>query len=109
MRIGVPVLVCAMATTAAAYPDMSAIRHEIRMHIPQIRKCYDAALSKDPKLEGTVQATFTLDRTGKVIESTATGLANVDACVAATIRKIRFPANAKGDIVIHYPFVFRPE
>jgi len=110
MRLTPVAILCALAATATAYPDLSPIRREIRAHMRQFRACYDKALEKDPKLEGKVVATFTIGKTGTVTESKADGLPGVDACVAAVIARLTFPPApaSKGFITISYPFVFAP-
>lgn len=99
-------LLGALFAPASAHPDSSLIRREIRAHLPQFRACYEAALKKQPALEGKLSTTFTIARSGKVTEATATGMPEVEACVIAELRKLRFPTNTRGDVVIHYPFVF---
>jgi TonB family protein len=110
MRLVPIAIVCALAGTAAAYPDFSPLRREIRAHTRQFRACYERALVKDPKLEGRVLAVFVIGPTGAVIESTASGLPGVDTCVAKVISKLKFaPApRSKGTIKVNYPFVFTP-
>jgi len=106
-----PVLIlCALAASAAAYPDFSPMRREIRAHNREFRACYERALEKDPKLEGRVVAKFTIGQTGAVIESTAEGMPPIDACVAGVIAKLKFPPlpKSKNAITISYPFVFQP-
>lgn len=110
MRLVPVAVVLALAGSAAAYPDFSLVRREVRAHNREFRACYERALVKDPKLEGRVVAEFVIGRTGAVIESTASGLPGVDACVAKVISKIRFPPapKSKGTIKVSYPFVFQP-
>jgi len=107
MRLSV-LVVCGLATTAFAHPDKSLIRHEIRLRLPDFRRCYDDELAKHPKLEGKVVATFTILSTGKVADSRATGMPVVEDCVARVIRGITFPPNRKGSMFVSYPFVFQP-
>lgn len=110
MRLLPVALVCFLAVPAGAYPDTSLIRHEIRAHMRAFRGCYTAALAKDPDLAGKVTAVFVIGATGDVVESTASGLPGVDACIAREIAKIKFPPapKSKGPIRISYPFVFQP-
>lgn len=110
MRLVPLAIVGVLASTAAAYPDKSLIRRQIRIHMAEFRACYTKALEKDPKLEGKVTAIFVIGTTGKVIDSKASGLPGVDTCIANEIRRIKFPPSpaSKGPITINYPFVFQP-
>jgi hypothetical protein len=110
MRLLPVAILCALAAPAAAYPDFSPLRREIRAHTRQFRTCYERALQKDPKLEGRVVAVFVIGGTGAVIESTASGLPGVDACVARVMSKLKFMRvpRSKGTIKVNYPFVFQP-
>lgn len=110
MRLLPVAILCALAATAAAYPDLSPIRAGIRAHTREVRACYEKALEKDPKLEGRVIARFTIGPTGAVVESTAEGMPAIDACIARVISKLTFPPPPprKGSITINYPFVFAP-
>jgi outer membrane biosynthesis protein TonB len=110
MRLLPIAILCGVVGSAAAYPDFSPLRREIRAHMRQFRACYERALENNPKLEGKVVARFTIGQTGAVIESTAEGLPGVDACVAGVISKLKFPPvpASKGTITVNYPFVFQP-
>ncbi|MBL0219355.1 MAG: AgmX/PglI C-terminal domain-containing protein [Myxococcales bacterium] len=110
MRLAPLVILCGLATSAGAYPDTSLIRRQIRVHLREIRACYEKALVKEPKLEGRVVATFTIGKTGAVTASKAEGLPAIDGCIAGVIRTIKFPPSppSKGFINVSYPFVFQP-
>lgn len=106
MRLAPFVLVCLLATTAQAHLDNNLVRGRIRARMIDFRACYEKELVNHPKLEGRVVASFKIDRSGRVRESTATGLEGVKDCVAAVIRTIEFPPNARDDIQVTYPFEF---
>ena len=107
MRLAPLAVVCALVTVAAAYPDKSPIRRAIRAEMGRFRACYEAALVKDPKLEGKVVAKFTIGAKGDVVESTAEGMPAIDACIAGVIKTIKFPAYGSV-MVVNYPFAFAP-
>jgi len=107
MRLAPVAVVCLLAATAAAYPDKSPIRRAIRAEMGRFRACYEAALAKNPTLEGTVVARFTIGAKGDVVESTAEGMPAIDPCVARVIKTIKFPAY--GSVMqVSYPFAFAP-
>ncbi|MFT3691596.1 MAG: AgmX/PglI C-terminal domain-containing protein [Kofleriaceae bacterium] len=89
--------------------DKAAIRAEVRKNKPAIAKCYETALQKKPDLAGTVQAQFTIDKAGKVMNATAFGVdPGVATCVAKVIEKMAFPKpNGGGIVVVNYPFAFK--
>ena len=106
MRLVPLALVCAAVTAAAAYPDLSPIRREIRAHMAQFRGCYEKALQKNPKLEGKVVAKFGIDKNGDVVEASAEGMPEIDACITSVVKTLKFPAGYRKVIQVNYPFVF---
>jgi hypothetical protein len=107
MRLAPLAVVCALATVASAYPDKSPIRRAIRAEMGRFRACYEKALLQDPKLEGKVVAKFAIGPKGDVVESTASGMPAINACIADVIKTIKFPAY--GNVVqINYPLAFAP-
>jgi len=100
--------ICATVSPALAHPDPSIIRGHIRAKMPAFRACYEQALQKDPKLEGKVVARFTILKTGEVVDTTATGIPEINACIVRVVRSVRFPSNPRGSMVVSYPFVFVP-
>jgi|GEM_PF-6561168 len=90
--------------------DQAIIRRYIRRNLQKLRYCYEKQLLAAPGLAGTVLAKFTIDAHGKVIESTASGMSDVEVntCVASVIRDIEFPKPKAGEVSVSYPFTFRP-
>jgi outer membrane biosynthesis protein TonB len=85
------------------------VRRYIHRSRNQIRRCYDAALAKNPGIAGKLVVDFTISGNGKVTATRASGLdADVEACVAAVIAAIEFPApTGNAPLNISYPFVFQ--
>lgn len=101
----------APGSSAANSETPDRIRAGVRARLPEIKACYEAALSANPTLAGTLQASFDLDATGAVIAAQAAGLEpGVDACVTAAIRtvKVDLPAGAGAQHVTAYPIAFAP-
>jgi hypothetical protein len=90
--------------------DKSTIRRYIRRNFQKLQSCYEKRLLAVPGLAGTVTAKFTIDVNGKVTESTASGMADgeVNTCIASVISNIEFPKPKAGNVVVSYPFIFRP-
>jgi hypothetical protein len=107
MRLAPLALICAAVTSAAAYPDMSPIRREIRVHMAQFRGCYERALLKNPKLEGRVTAKFSIIANGDVADASAEGMPEINGCITDVVRTLKFPAGYRKVIQINYPFEFR--
>jgi outer membrane biosynthesis protein TonB len=102
------VLVLSCAVVSASSLDKSIIRKPIKAKLPAFRACYEKALEKNPKLEGTVSVKFVIGTSGQVLEATATGLPLVNECVANVMKTIVFPKSSSGHITVNYPFSFSP-
>jgi hypothetical protein len=86
--------------TVAAAP----VKNVVSKYKGQVRFCYEQALKKgNPGSKVTLR--FTLDDTGKVTSSKATGTRDPSfhACVERRARTWKFPENNAGEVV--YPFV----
>jgi hypothetical protein len=100
LRFGTP--------TVSGPLDKAIIRRIVRRHMIQIRYCYEKQLTKTPKLEGQVTATWTITVEGAVEHATASGLhAEVDACIANRIKTWLFPKPKAGVVTVSYPFAFK--
>ena len=76
------------------------------------RKCYEAALPKNPTLAGRVNVRFTIDPAGKVSnakdEGSTLGSAGVIHCILVAFEKLKFPAVKDANTTIVYPLVLEP-
>lgn len=91
------------------------IQKVIKDNREPIRACYEKAKKKLPSLKGTMTIKFTLDPDGNVREAElnkersdiyAPAIVN---CAIAELKKLKFPAHAKGmDTTVNYPFDFKP-
>ena len=107
MRYAPLAILCALATAAAAYPDKSLIRRQIRVNMPRFKYCYEKALAKNPGLEGRVIAKFAIGKDGSVVEASASGLPDVNECIAAVVKTIKFAPTGGGVMQVNYPFLFQ--
>lgn len=88
--------------------DKPEIRRVIRTKIRDVQYCYEKELVVDATLQGMTTIAFTIEADGTVSSSAGLGFnANVDACVAAVVKSLVFPA-APGATNVKYPFRFRP-
>lgn len=89
--------------------EVQSVLHE---NTKTIRKCYQAALPKNPGLAGRVNVRFTIRPDGKVEnakdEQSTLPSAGVVNCVLLAVGKLKFPAVKDATTTIVYPFVFEP-
>jgi hypothetical protein len=97
--------------------DRESIRRIVRLHLNEVRFCYERALAKNAGLAGRVELQLTIADSGAVVASTvqSTTLGNADPngeverCVADAARRWTFPRVPGGGVLtVHYPFVFQP-
>jgi hypothetical protein len=113
----------AAATGASAEPDPTLdkdyLRAQVHDIVPLVAECYQQALERDPRIEGTVNVRFTIGGepgVGGVIEASeivADGTTIADAelrqCVTETMYAIELEApHEGGTVTVVYPFAFRP-
>jgi TonB family protein len=93
--------------------DRDIIRRIVRAHINEVRSCYNAGLTKNPELEGSVTVDFVIASTGKVSASSVaestlsdTSVAN---CIAKAVKRWTFPKPRDGgEVQVSYPFELSP-
>lgn len=96
-------------TTKRSEADVQAV---FRANAKTFRKCYEAALPKNPTLAGKVNIKFTIKPDGKVEDAKDEGStlpsAGVVNCVVTAFQKLKFPAVKDASTTIVYPLVFEP-
>ena len=89
--------------------DRTIIQRVIRRSQPQMRRCYEETLTRDPSAAGRVTVALTIGPSGAVetaaVTSSTIGDAELESCLLARVRSLRFPA-APGVTNVTYPFVF---
>jgi hypothetical protein len=61
-------------------------------YMPQIKRCYNEYLKKDAAARGKVTLAFTVNSTGRLVNGTASGMADeVDACIGKIMGGWTFP------------------
>ena len=91
--------------------DKEVIRRIVRLHVNEVKYCYDQELVKKPALAGRISVQFAISPVGQVItsvmQSTSMDDARVENCVVNAVRRWEFPKPVGGGIVIVlYPFSF---
>ena len=80
---------------------------------PAFRDCYEAALRRDPRIEGFTTLEVRLDATGHVASSAASGTFGLDPttadCMATVIRPAVFDPPGPNGAKLNVPLRFRPD
>jgi hypothetical protein len=86
------------------------IRRTVRLHMNEIRFCYEQALQSNPELDGRVAVRFVVGGRGNVmaaVTQSSTIGATPAQCVSRAIQRWQFPAPEDGGITtVNYPFTF---
>jgi len=93
--------------------DANTIKRIIRRHIREIRYCYvSRGLAENPKLAGRLKVAFAIADNGRVLKAyvveTTLNHRPTEACIAAAVRRWRFPKTGVKTAFVRYPFHFRP-
>jgi hypothetical protein len=106
-RAKAPEIIPGQATVRGAL-DREIIRRVVRMHMNEVRYCYETELARRPGLAGRVAVQFVIGATGEalssVLQSSTLGNARVENCIVQAFRRWTFPKPPAGGIVIaSYP------
>ncbi|MFO0554867.1 MAG: AgmX/PglI C-terminal domain-containing protein [Polyangiaceae bacterium] len=104
----------------ACYPGAALVQTVVRDHSEALRRCYEAALSRDPQVQGSLRFTFTILGNGSVPRACASGPTDgahalgadraALACAVDVFRKMQFPApGSECSAHVMYPVAFSPE
>ena len=92
--------------------DKDLIRRTVRVHINEVRRCYDKQLSRDPNAKGRVAIALEIDRKGKVsatsVQESTMKEPAVGECIAKAAKAWKFPRPKSGTVSVVYPFVLEP-
>lgn len=93
--------------------DPAKVNMALKRRERGIQQCYENALKTNPKLQGQVSLSWTIDESGlvldkivKVIKNTL-GNAEVGDCIARVISTIRFPKPERGAVPVTKTFEFK--
>jgi hypothetical protein len=80
----------------------------IRLYLPRVRHCFQTAVQRDRKSQGTVTASWTITEAGAVEDPTVAGFGDeaLDACITGVVAEMEFAPSAEGLNRINYPFTF---
>lgn len=88
-----------------------AVVETVRQHLPEMAKCYEIALQRDPSLRGGMILKFVLDAKGTVqkvqIISSEMASTDLEACLKERLKTWKFPSLTEGNRAeVTYPFIF---
>ena len=91
--------------------DKEIIRRVVRLHMNEVKYCYDQELVRKANLGGRVSVQFIIAATGQVInsfvQSTTMSNVRVEKCVVDAVKRWEFPKPTGGGIaIVSYPFNF---
>jgi len=91
----------------------ASFKHFADARRKEVRRCYDAALAKDPTLRGKIVLRFAVMPSGAVdeIQVVSTSFRNspIPACVTSVFRSWRTPFRPEEPVGIEYPLSFAPQ
>ena len=92
--------------------DKDIIRRTVRAHINEVRYCYNKQIARDPNAKGRVEIAFEIDRKGKVsassLQESTMRTPDAGECIAAAVKRWRFPKPGTGTVAVVYPFILEP-
>jgi TonB family protein len=92
--------------------DYDAIARVVDQYKNGLVYLYNKELRTNPTLKGTISVEFSIDSSGKVIDtrivSTTMNHTPLEQALASRIKMWRFPHLYDGIIIVTYPFVFFP-
>jgi hypothetical protein len=91
--------------------DKEIIRRVVRLHMNEVKYCYDQELVKKSGLDGRIAIQFVISPLGQVLssvlQSTTMGNIHVEKCVVDAVKRWEFPKPDGGGIaIVSYPFNF---
>lgn len=91
--------------------DRDVVRRIVRAHIPELMRCYGAALADDPRLHGRVVIDFVIRTNGEVGRATlgerSIAKGPLTTCMVRAARDWRFPKSAS-EVRVSHPFLLEP-
>lgn len=87
------------------------INRVVQANRAAIKYCFEGGLQRNPKLQGSVNAAFRIDRKGAVsttrVAKSTLGDPKVESCILRQIARWKFPEPDGGEVDVVYPFLFR--
>jgi len=106
----VPTVTTGIVTTRGSL-DKEIIRRVVRLHMNEVKYCYDQELVRKAGIEGRLSVQFVISPFGQVLssvmQSSTMGNVHVEKCVVDAVKRWEFPKPVGGGIaIVSYPFNF---
>lgn len=102
----------AMAAKGQGSLDRDEIQKVINRGISAIQRCYERELLRSPGLAGKIMVEWTVSTSGSVksARQAFSSLNNAAAvnCIIGVVKTWQFPRPRGGEVVVNYPFIFKP-
>ncbi len=103
--------VTASMPTVRGSLDKEIIRRIVRLHMNEVKYCYEKELTTHAGLSGRVSVQFAIGLNGQVfssvLQSSSMGNPRVESCVVNAVRRWEFPKPTGGGVaIVVYPFNF---
>ncbi|MBI3608212.1 MAG: AgmX/PglI C-terminal domain-containing protein [Nitrospirae bacterium] len=109
---GVGIRVKGGSGSGTAAIDYDSIARVVEQYKSGLIYLYNKELRSNPTLKGTIAVEFSIDGSGKVVEtriiSSTMGQSSLEQALASRIKMWKFPHLYDGIIIVTYPFVFFP-
>ncbi|MFI5299882.1 MAG: AgmX/PglI C-terminal domain-containing protein [Polyangiales bacterium] len=96
--------------TATGPVGPKAAKQVIRMHLHELRSCYEKVARKEPTLKGTVAVSFKITLAGRAraMSLACSTLKNdaVASCIQSVIEPLEFPPDESSETDVVYPLEF---
>ncbi|HEY6100433.1 MAG TPA: AgmX/PglI C-terminal domain-containing protein [Anaeromyxobacter sp.] len=93
-------------------PESGLVKKLFRTRHAEVKRCYEAALAREPSLRGRFTLRFTISPGGALedvsVAGSTFGRREVPECVAAVVRRWRTPFRPAEPVAVEYPFRFAP-
>ena len=103
--------VTASPPTVRGSLDKEIIRRIVRLHMNEVKYCYEKELTTHAGLAGRISVQFAIGLDGQVfssvLQSSSMGNLHVESCVVNAVRRWGFPKPSGGGVaIVVYPFNF---
>jgi hypothetical protein len=101
----------AAGAKVSGFLSAEQINRVVQANRAAIKYCFEGGLQRNPRLQGSVNAGFRIDRKGAVsttrVAKSTLGDPKVESCILRQIARWKFPEPDGGEVDVVYPFLFR--
>jgi len=102
---------CVSKSVYESQADREGIRETVRLHLREVRDCYEKAIDERPGAEGKVVLEFDIGVDGRAtavrVKDAGPKITHIAPCLSERLKSWQFPAPLSNEIVtVAYPFFF---